>query len=205
MITKSGTNSYHGSAYCYDTETALNANDFLSKKAGNPTPQFCRQQFGGAIGGPVRQDKDFLFFALERQREHTSSSVGSLISELNLLVPLGAQPAQEIPTPYFDWRYNRRYDHRFNDNHSAFFTYSVQTNRCASPKFCPALKSTACTLSSPAVSAMTVAYVPLRGIRVGPAHPLLAIASKPAPRKSRSPTTAGRAEAQASPTPDGNG
>jgi len=47
MITKSGTNSYHGSAYFYDTETALNANDFLSKKAGNPTPQFCRQQFGG--------------------------------------------------------------------------------------------------------------------------------------------------------------
>src|SRR5919109_4127398 len=88
VITKSGTNSYHGSGYFYDTETALNANDHFSKKTGNPTPQFSRQQLGGSIGGPVRQDKDFLFFALERQREHTSSSVGGLISELNLLVPL---------------------------------------------------------------------------------------------------------------------
>jgi transposase len=59
--------------------------------------------------------------------------------------------------------------------------------------------------SSAAVSAMTGAHVPLRGIRVGPAHPLLAIASKPAPGKSRSPATAGGAEAQASQTPDGRG
>ena len=76
-------------------------------------------------------------------------------------------------------------------------------NGCASPKFCPALKSTACTHSSAAVSAMTVPYVPPRRIMVGPVHPLLAIASKPAPGKSRPPATAGRAEAQASQTPDG--
>ena len=76
---------------------------------------------------------------------------------------------------------------------------------CASPKFCPALKSTACTPSSAPEPAMTVAHVPLRGIMVGPAHPLLAIASKAAPGKSRSPATAGRAEAQASQTPDGSG
>ena len=49
---------------------------------------------------------------------------------------------------------------------------------------------------------MTGAHVPLRRIMLGPAHPLLAIASKPAPGKSRSPATAGRAEAQASQTPD---
>lgn len=66
---------------------------------------------------------------------------------------------------------------------------------CASPKFCPALKSTACTLSSAAGSAMTGAHVPLRRIMAGPAHSLLAVASKPAPRKSRSAATAGRAEA----------
>ena len=53
--------------------------------------------------------------------------------------------------------------------------------------------------------AMTGAHVSLRRIRVGPAHPLLSIASKPAPGKSRSPATVGGAEAQASPTPDGSG
>src|SRR5215471_4173001 len=76
---------------------------------------------------------------------------------------------------------------------------------CTSPKFCPALKSTACTLSSVAVSAMTGAHVPLHRIMVWPAYPLLAIASKPAFGKSRPPATAGRAEAQESPTPDGSG
>ena len=76
---------------------------------------------------------------------------------------------------------------------------------CASPKFCPALKSTACALSSAAISAMTSVHVPLRRIMVGLAHPLLAIASKPAPGKSRSSATAGCAEAQASQTPDGRG
>src|SRR5262250_34510 len=52
---------------------------------------------------------------------------------------------------------------------------------------------------------MTVSYVPPRRIMVGPVHPLLAIASKPAPGKSRPAATAGRAEAQASQTPDGSG
>jgi hypothetical protein len=80
-----------------------------------------------------------------------------------------------------------------------------QSEAYASPKFCPALKSTASTLSSAGVSAMTGAHVSLRRIRVGPAHPLLSIASKPAPGKSRSPATVGCAEAQASPTPDGSG
>src|SRR5215469_1433471 len=47
------------------------------------------------------------------------------------------------------------------------------------------------------------AHVPLRRIMVWPAYPMLAIASKPGPGKSRSPATAGRAEAQAPQTPDG--
>src|SRR5215472_6766345 len=86
-----------------------------------------------------------------------------------------------------------------------FWVFARRFWGCTSPKFCPALKSTACTLSSVAVSAMTGAHVPLHRIMVWPAYPLLAIASKPAFGKSRPPATAGRAEAQASPTPDGSG
>jgi hypothetical protein len=47
---------------------------------------------------------------------------------------------------------------------------------CASPKFCPALKSTAYTFSSAPEPAMTVAHILLRGIMVASAYPLLAIA-----------------------------
>jgi hypothetical protein len=82
---------------------------------------------------------------------------------------------------------------------------ALQDYACASPKFCPALKSTACILSSATIFAMTRAHFPLRRIMGEPAYPLLSIGSKPAPGKSRSPATAGRAEAQASQTPDGDG
>src|SRR5438132_237625 len=62
VITKAGSNAWHGELYYYDTETALNANDAISKEGGSPTPQFSRQQFGGNVGGPIRHDKDFIFF-----------------------------------------------------------------------------------------------------------------------------------------------
>src|SRR5882762_10175953 len=50
VITKAGSNAWHGGLYYYDTETSLNANDALSKEAKSPTPQFSRQQFGGSVG-----------------------------------------------------------------------------------------------------------------------------------------------------------
>lgn len=129
VITKSGSNNYHGSLYVFDTETALNANDYFSEKSGQPTPDFSRQQFGGSVGGPVRKDKDFTFFAWERLREHTAIPVTSTaFSELSLVKNLGAQPSQTIPTPYFDTRYNGRYDHVFNEKHSAFLSYTSQGN-----------------------------------------------------------------------------
>jgi len=129
VITKSGTNRYHGSLYFFDTETSLNANDYFSAKSNQPTPDFSRQQYGGSAGGPVRQDRDFLFFAWEHLREHTAIPVSSqAFSELSLVKNLGAQPSQTIPTPYFDTRYNGRYDHTFNQKHSAFISYTSQGN-----------------------------------------------------------------------------
>lgn len=137
VITRSGTNSYHGSAYLFDTQTALNANDKLNAQAGNPTSQFERQQFGGRFGGPIIKDKTFGFFALERLREHTSIPVlPSAYTELSLVKGLKAgnftfnpDPAQTIPTPYFDWRYNARLDHNFSSKHQAFISYSAQSNK----------------------------------------------------------------------------
>jgi len=128
-ITRSGTNNWHGSLYLLDRNQALNANDYFSKQGGNPKADYGRQQFGGAIGGPLRKDKDFIFFTLEREREATSLIVNpTFFNELTLAKPLGAEPASVIPTPYFDWRYNGRLDHRFNEKHNIFFSYSDQHN-----------------------------------------------------------------------------
>jgi hypothetical protein len=129
VITKAGNNNFHGSLYMFDTETALNAIDKLTEDAGGAKRDFSRQQFGGSIGGPIRKDSDFLFFALERTREHTALAVsGTSFDQLVLAEPLGAKPAHSLPTPYFDWRYTGRYDHRFNDRENLFFTYANQNN-----------------------------------------------------------------------------
>ena len=59
LITKSGTNKFHGSLYEYVRNTAFNANDFGSVIARAP---YHRNQFGGSIGGPIIKDRTFFFF-----------------------------------------------------------------------------------------------------------------------------------------------
>ncbi|MBZ5611439.1 MAG: carboxypeptidase regulatory-like domain-containing protein [Acidobacteriia bacterium] len=132
VITKSGTNVFHGSLYFFDREQQFNTLNYFEQTAnggsGDKSP-FSRQQFGGSVGGPVRKNKDFVFFALERLRESTSIVTDpNAFTELSLVTNLGAVPSRTIPTPYFDWRYNGRWDHRFNDKHNMFFSYSNQNN-----------------------------------------------------------------------------
>lgn len=74
LVTRSGTNSYHGSLYEYYRPTNTVANDWFNKQAelsqGEPNvpPKFLRNTFGGSIGGPVRKNKLFYFVAYEGQR-----------------------------------------------------------------------------------------------------------------------------------------
>src|ERR1700739_1671262 len=60
-ITKSGTNSFHGDVYEFLRNSALDANDYFTKSAGNPRPPFKRNQFGGSAGGPIIKDRTFIF------------------------------------------------------------------------------------------------------------------------------------------------
>jgi len=129
VITKSGTNNFHGSLFYQDRRDAFQANDYFSEQGNQEKPPFLRQQFGGSIGGPVIKDKTFLFFALEREREQTSFPVTAKAqSELALVTNLGAQPSKVIPTPYYDWRYNGRLDHRINDKNNFSVSYTNQNN-----------------------------------------------------------------------------
>ena len=65
VITKSGTNDVHGSAFYFQRLEALTANT----SDGKPLKGFHREQYGGTIGGPIKQDKAFYFFAFEGIRE----------------------------------------------------------------------------------------------------------------------------------------
>jgi Carboxypeptidase regulatory-like domain/TonB dependent receptor len=68
LITKSGTNQWHGGAYEYFRNDLLNANDFFSNLAGTPRPKYRQNQFGGSFGGPIRKDKTFFFVDTEALR-----------------------------------------------------------------------------------------------------------------------------------------
>ncbi|MEP7074556.1 MAG: carboxypeptidase regulatory-like domain-containing protein [Acidobacteriota bacterium] len=70
VLTKSGTNKFHGSLYEFVRNTAFNANEWGSKLAKAP---YHRNQFGGTVGGPIIHDKTFFFFSYAGLRQITST------------------------------------------------------------------------------------------------------------------------------------
>ena len=65
MTSKQGSNKWGGSAYEYLRNRDFNANDFFSKQANQPRGQWTQNQYGVTVGGPVKKDKAFFFFAWE--------------------------------------------------------------------------------------------------------------------------------------------
>jgi hypothetical protein len=132
VVTKSGTNAYHGSFFGFFREQAFNADQKIANGDGTSTgvnTPYSRQWFGGSVGGPIKKDKLFGFFAMERQREHTSiAESGQALKELQLVTNLGAQPAATIPTPFFENRLNGRLDWVINPKHSAYVSVTTQAN-----------------------------------------------------------------------------
>src|ERR1700730_6064436 len=66
VVTKSGTNSLHGSFYEFFRNDVLNAHPFTF--VASPKPAFKQNQFGGTLGGPIRKDKTFVFGSYEGRR-----------------------------------------------------------------------------------------------------------------------------------------
>src|SRR6266480_7024279 len=83
VVTKSGTNSLHGSLYDYMRNDAFNASDFFNNAQGNPRPVLKRHQFGGTVGGPITlgklvngKDRFFFFFGYHGQRQTATENQG---------------------------------------------------------------------------------------------------------------------------------
>lgn len=134
MITKQGTNEYHGSVFGYFRDTNLQTDEKVPDGTGGYTaehPDYSRQQFGGSVGGPFKKDKLFGFFAIEREREDQGlAESGTSFTELSLAKSAGlaAQPATVIPRPFYETRYNGRLDWTINSKNSAYVSYSSQGN-----------------------------------------------------------------------------
>jgi hypothetical protein len=135
IITKRGTNQFHGSGVGFFRDTALNTDEKDADGKGGYTkshPDYTRQQFGGSIGGPVKKDKGFLFFALNREREHQAQAEDTKAYQELLIAKdfFGDldKPAATIPRPFFETRYNGRADWVFSKRESAYLSYSSQAN-----------------------------------------------------------------------------
>ena len=99
MVTKSGTNEFRGSAFGFGRSDKLATKDFFTKDAGRDKTPYDRAQFGGAMGGPIMQNRAFFFGAVERIRENSEVSVpATLVREKGLLVD--AQSRGLIPQGY---------------------------------------------------------------------------------------------------------
>ena len=75
LVTKSGTNTFHGGAYEFLRNKITNANYFYNNILGIGVPEFTQNQYGAYVGGPVKKDKFFFFFSWENYifREQTPS------------------------------------------------------------------------------------------------------------------------------------
>ena len=90
-VSKSGTNAFHGTGFEFLRNSALDARDFFTTLSHSPPP-FRRNQFGGAIGGPIQKDKLFFFFNYEGLRQ-------SLGVENKVTVPNAAAHQGYITNP----------------------------------------------------------------------------------------------------------
>ncbi len=83
-VTKSGSNDFHGAAYEYFRNDALNANNPFLKAAAVRRPTLQRNVFGGMLGGPIRTGRLFFFISYQGTRERNGASPNSLTSNVTI-------------------------------------------------------------------------------------------------------------------------
>lgn len=96
IITKSGTNQFHGSAFEDFRNAVLNARNFFNA-VGQPKDAFRNNQFGGTIGGPIARNKLFFYGSYEGQREGMAITSLNTVPQLSdytaAITTLGGNPA----------------------------------------------------------------------------------------------------------------
>jgi hypothetical protein len=98
LVTKSGTNDYHGAGYWGFRRTGTSANEYFNKLSGNEVPKLDKNIYGGSFGGPLIRDKLFFFANYERLGEESEQlaerAVPSASMRDGVMVYQCANPAQ---------------------------------------------------------------------------------------------------------------
>ncbi|MBV8569710.1 MAG: TonB-dependent receptor [Acidobacteriaceae bacterium] len=80
VVTKSGTNAFHGSLYEYNRVSYLSSNTFNNNANSIPKSTFTRNQFGYSVGGPIKKDKLFFFSSTEWIRVRSAAAFTAILA-----------------------------------------------------------------------------------------------------------------------------
>jgi hypothetical protein len=160
-VTRSGTNSFHGSVYEFLRNSALDARNFFEDPS-TPKASFKRNQFGGAIGGPIFKNRTFFFADYEGIRQAkgianvnfvpstaarngnlqsgTAVTVDPFVQKYLALYPVSTCTGSDVCQVVFNGQqvvnenfFTVRIDHKFSDRDSLFGTYLYDKTPYNSP------------------------------------------------------------------------
>lgn len=126
VVTRSGSNDFHGSGFFFFRDHNMSAYPYLRRDPLNPDPFFARRQPGLYVGGPVKKDKLFFFANYEHNNQ---AGVVSTIPSNPEFAAFGANAS----TPYRANLAGARMDYRINDRHNVFIRYSHDGNNAYAP------------------------------------------------------------------------
>ena len=158
VVTKSGTNELHGTAFEFLRNDNLDAASWDDNRAGRDKPEFKRNQFGFSLGGPVAKDRTFFFGSYEGRRDRQGRTVTSLVPTaavrttaipavrpfVDAFWPLPNGPIVDPVKGIAEYNYTAsssadedyftvRMDHRLTDKDSIFGRYTFDDGRNRTP------------------------------------------------------------------------
>src|SRR5271163_1365385 len=117
IVSKAGTNQYHGSAFIFERNRNLQALPATFNRS-LPTPPFDREQMGVSVGGPVRKDRAWWFSSFEFRNQNAAIQTGERDFTTGSILNTSAS------APLRDALWSTRYDHQLSEHNSLMVRYS---------------------------------------------------------------------------------
>jgi hypothetical protein len=111
LVTKTGTNEFHGSAYEYNRVSALSTESFYNKANDIPKSHYTRNQFGGALGGPIKKEKLFFFGNAEWNRIRSDAQSSDYILDPSFIANYAGPGVQSFYQALGTVRSGLQYNH----------------------------------------------------------------------------------------------
>src|ERR1700704_4709828 len=102
IVTRSGTNQFHGTAFDYLRNNVFDANNWFADSVGLPKPKERQNDFGGTFSGPIVNGKTFFFFSYEGLRLRLPQTALTFVPDTNPLDPFSRQFVAPAIVSYLD-------------------------------------------------------------------------------------------------------